>query len=114
MGGGGTVMAAIGNTSRTAVARSPTWMRCVLAWAWTEESEGGTEESVAPRPTPFEAEAGETGERWGSWVQRRAEERMGQREGGGVPVGGGQRGVAMPRGRPNRGGEMGMTGGPWP
>jgi hypothetical protein len=45
---------------------------------------GKTEESAVPRTDPFEAEVGEAGERWGSQVRRRVEERMGQREGGHV------------------------------
>jgi hypothetical protein len=63
---------------------------------------GKTEESAVPRMDPFEAEVGEVGERWGSLVRRRVEERMGQRQG------------AMSRGRPNRGGERGLTGGSRP
>jgi hypothetical protein len=56
----------------------------VHAWPWAEESEGGKRRERGAGPVPFEAEAGEAGERWGSQVRRRVEERMGQREGGHV------------------------------
>jgi hypothetical protein len=34
---GETVTAVIENALGTAAARSPAWMRCVLAWPWAEE-----------------------------------------------------------------------------
>jgi hypothetical protein len=43
-----------------------------LTWRWAQESEGGREESVARRPAPFEAEAGDTGEGWVRYEQGRA------------------------------------------
>jgi hypothetical protein len=59
-----------------------------LAWPWAEESEGGREENMAWWLAPFEAEAREAGEGWGSGVRHRVEEKMGQREGdrGGTDV----------------------------
>jgi hypothetical protein len=43
-----------------------------LTWPWAEEREGGgREESVARRPAPFEAEAGDAGEGWASRGVRR-------------------------------------------
>jgi hypothetical protein len=55
-----------------------------LTWPWAEESEGGREESTAWRPAPFEAEAGEVGEGWGSGVRRHVEEKTGRERGVGV------------------------------
>jgi hypothetical protein len=63
-GGGG--MAVVRNTSETMAARLPVWMRCMLSWLWVEES-------AVPLLTPFEAEVGEAGERWGSRVRHRVE-----------------------------------------
>jgi hypothetical protein len=39
--------------------------------------QGGREKSTMRRPTPFEAEAGEAGEGWGSRVRRHVEEQTG-------------------------------------
>jgi hypothetical protein len=80
-GGGGTAMVAVENAPRTTAARSPAWTRCVHAWPWVEESEGGKRRERGAGPTPFKAEAGEAGERWGSRVRHRVEERIGPQSG---------------------------------
>jgi hypothetical protein len=69
-----TATAAVGNAMRTTAARSPPWMiggkrrgACDTHVAMGRgERGGGREESVARRPAPFEAEAGEVGVGWGS------------------------------------------------
>jgi hypothetical protein len=44
--------------------------RVLLTWQWAEESEGGGKKRArAWRPTPFELEAGDAGEDWGSGAQ---------------------------------------------
>jgi hypothetical protein len=52
----------------------------MLTWPWAEESEG-EKESAARWPTPFETEAGEAGEGWGSRVWHRVEEEQGRERG---------------------------------
>jgi hypothetical protein len=69
-GGGETAMATAINAMRTVTARSPAWTR------------GGKKRGVLSLAWPFEAEAGEAGEGWGSvGTTRLVEGKTGKREG---------------------------------
>jgi hypothetical protein len=70
VGGGETAMATAINAMRTVTARSPAWTR------------GGKKRGVLSLAWPFEAEAGEAGEGWGSvGTTRLVEGKTGKREG---------------------------------
>jgi hypothetical protein len=120
---GGGAAAAIRNAPRTMVAQSLAWMRCVLAWPWAEESKGEKQKRARCRGRLLlkwrRARQGRGGgpkcgtawrREWGR--ERGGPDRWGtaravrQRPSRGACR---RRSVAMPRGRPNRGEERGLT-----